>query len=101
MSQYYNLNMTGPELTERLDKVLVNELAIGDEVTRAQAVEATKANANDVYTKAQTDAAIDADVLVETTRMMSIQRLRPTRLLMLTFSWKLHELRLWRQQSRE
>ena len=73
MSQYYNLNMTGPELTERLDKVLVNELAIDDEVARAQAVEATKANANDVYTKAQTDAAIDADVLVETTRAQAVE----------------------------
>ena len=73
MSQFYDLNMTGPELTERLDKVLVNELAIGDEVTRAQAVEATKANANDVYTKAQTDAAIDADVLVETTRAQAVE----------------------------
>lgn len=68
MSQYYNLNMTGPELEERLGKVLANESAIADEALRAQGVEATKANASDVYTKAQTDAAIDADVLVEKQR---------------------------------
>lgn len=68
MSQYYDLNMTGPELEERLGKVLANETAIADEALRAQGVEATKANASDVYTKAQTDAAIDADVLVEKQR---------------------------------
>ena len=68
MSQYYNLNMTGPELEERLGKVLENESAIADETTRAQTVEASKANASDVYTKAQTDAAIDADVLAERQR---------------------------------
>lgn len=88
MSQYYDLNMTGPELEERLGKVLVNESAIADETTRAQTVEASKANvddllaemeraqaaeaekanASDVYTKAQTDAAIDADVLAERQR---------------------------------
>lgn len=68
MSQYYDLNMTGPELEERLGKVLENESAIADETTRAQNAEATKANAEDVYTKAQTDAAIDADVLAERQR---------------------------------
>ena len=88
MSQYYNLNMTGPELEERLGKVLENESAIADETTRAQTAEASKANvddllaemeraqaaeaekadAADVYTKAQTDAAIDADVLAERQR---------------------------------
>ncbi len=88
MSQYYDLNMTGPELEERLGKVLDNESAIADETTRAQTVEASKANvddllaemeraqaaeaekanAEDVYTKAQTDAAIDADVLAERQR---------------------------------
>lgn len=41
MSQYYDLNMTGPELEERLGKVLDNESAIADETTRAQNVEAT------------------------------------------------------------
>ena len=68
MSQYYDLNMTGPELEERLGKVLANESAIADETSRAQNAEATKANAADVYTKAQTDAAIDADVLAERQR---------------------------------
>lgn len=68
MSQYYDLNMTGPELEARLGKVLMNETAIADETLRAQGIEATKANASDVYTKAQTDAAIDADVLVEKQR---------------------------------
>ena len=81
MSQYYDLNMTGPELEERLGKVLENESAIADETTRAQAAEASKANADDllaeieraqaaeaekadasdVYTKAQTDAAIQTE----------------------------------------
>ena len=81
MSQYYDLNMTGPELEERLGKVLVNESAIADETTRAQTVEASKANvddllaemeraqaaeaekanASDVYTKTQTDAAIQTE----------------------------------------
>lgn len=81
--------MTGPELEERLGKVLVNESAIADETTRAQTVEASKANvddllaemeraqaaeaekanASDVYSKAQTDAAIDA---VETTKQDAI-----------------------------
>ena len=89
MSQYYDLNMTGPELEERLGKVLANESAIADETTRAQTVEATKANvddllaemeraqaaeagkanASDVYTKTQTDAAI-AD---ETTRAQAVE----------------------------
>ena len=89
MSQYYDLNMTGPELEERLGKVLVNEAAIADETTRAQTVEASKANADDllaeveraqaaeaekanasdVYTKTQTDAAI-AD---ETTRAQTVE----------------------------
>ena len=88
MSQYYDLNMTGPELEERLGKVLMNESAIADETTRAQTAEASKANvddllaemeraqaaeaekadSSDVYTKAQTDAAIDADVLAERQR---------------------------------
>ena len=88
MSQYYDLNMTGPELEERLGKVLENESAIADETTRAQtaeaskanvddllaemeraqAAEAEKANASDVYTKVETDAAIDADVLAERQR---------------------------------
>lgn len=68
MSQYYDLNMTGPELEARLGKVLANETAIADETLRAQGAEATKANASDVYTKSQTDAAIDADVLAEKQR---------------------------------
>jgi hypothetical protein len=81
MSQYYDLNMTGPELEERLGKVLENESAIADEATRAQTVEASKANvddllaemeraqaaeaekanASDVYTKTQTDAAVQTE----------------------------------------
>ena len=81
MSQYYDLNMTGPELEERLGKVLENESAIADETTRAQtaeaskanvddllaemeraqAAEAEKANASDVYTKVETDAAIQTE----------------------------------------
>ena len=81
MSQYYDLNMTGPELEERLGKVLENESAIADETTRAQTVEASKANvddllaemeraqaaeaekanASDVYSKTQTDAAIQTE----------------------------------------
>jgi hypothetical protein len=92
MSQFYDLNMTGPELEERLGKVLENESAIADETTRAQTVEASKANvddllaemeraqaaeaekanAEDVYTKAQTDAAIDA---VEATKQDAISDL--------------------------
>lgn len=49
MSQYYDLNMTGQELSERLDKVLQNQQAIVDETARAKGVEATKANIADVH----------------------------------------------------
>ena len=68
MSQYHDLQMTGPELDDRLAQVLTNEQAIADETTRAESVEATKANASDVYTKTEADDAIDAAVLVEKER---------------------------------
>lgn len=74
MSQYYDLEMTGPELSERLDKVLDNEQALENVYTksetdaaievekdRAEAVEALKANVADVYTKQQTDEMIAAE----------------------------------------
>jgi hypothetical protein len=102
MSLFYDLEMTGQELSERLDKVLTNEDAIADveetkadaadvynksevytkqqtnaEITaerdRAEAVEATKANAADVYTKTAADEKIAADVLVEKNRAEGVE----------------------------
>lgn len=60
MSQYYDLNMTGPELEERLGKVLVNESAIADETTRAQTVEASKANVDDLLAEMERAQAVEA-----------------------------------------
>ena len=60
MSQYYDLNMTGPELEERLGKVLENESAIADETTRAQAAEASKANVDDLLAEMERAQAAEA-----------------------------------------
>lgn len=60
MSQYYDLNMTGPELEARLGKVLVNESAIADETTRAQTVEASKANVDDLLAEMERAQAAEA-----------------------------------------
>jgi plastocyanin len=75
MSQYHDLQMTGPELDDRLAQVLTNEQAIGEETEARQQADQTlqgnidaKANVSDVYTKTEADDTIDAAVMVEKTR---------------------------------
>ena len=80
MSQFHDLQMTGPELDDRLAQVLTNEQAIGDETEARQQADQTlqgnidaKANASDVYTKTEADDTIDAAVLVEKERAEGVE----------------------------
>ena len=75
MSQFYDLNMTGQQLDERLDKVLTNEQAIATERERAEGVEATKANAADVYNKSEvyTKEQTNAEVAAERERAEGVE----------------------------
>ena len=75
MSQYHDLQMTGPQLDERLAQVLTNETAIGNEADARESADQTlqgnidqKANADNVYTKVQTNNEIDVAVNVEKLR---------------------------------